>query len=98
MPTGALRMPNQLIIVRHVVRTIAQRHGLRAMFIAKPFADAPGSGMHIFQRFRHPEQGGDLLADPSCALSRWRIPIAGQLNHAVGMILILVRHQFIYTA
>ncbi|MGD9712828.1 MAG: glutamine synthetase family protein [Thermomicrobiales bacterium] len=90
MPAGALQMADQLIMVRHVVRTIAQRHGLRAMFMAKPFADAPGSGMHIFQRFKKAADGADLLSDPSGALSSWgHSAIAGQLDHAAGMSLIL---------
>ena len=47
LDAGALEMADQLIMVRHVVRTVAQRNGLRAMFMAKPFADAPGSGMRV---------------------------------------------------
>lgn len=90
LSVGALQMADQLIMVRHVVRTIAQRNGLRAMFMAKPFADAPGSGMHIFQRFRHPQSGVDLLGDPGGSLSAWgHHVIAGQLRHAPGMSLVL---------
>jgi glutamine synthetase len=86
LSVDAMEMADQLIMVRHVVRTIAQRNGLRAMFMAKPFADAPGSGMHIFQRFLGVDDGRDLLVDESGPLSRLAYgAIAGQLNHAAGM-------------
>ncbi len=87
---GALQMADQLIMVRHIVRTIAQHNGLRAMFMAKPFADAPGSGMHLFQHFRHLSDERDLLIDEPGSLSYWgRCAIAGQLSHAPGMSLVL---------
>jgi glutamine synthetase len=90
LSAGALKMADQLIMVRHVVRTVAQRNGLRAMFMAKPFGDAPGSGMHIFQHFRHVDTGNDLLVDESGSFSRWgNGAIAGQLHHAGGMSLVL---------
>ncbi len=88
--TGALQMADHLIMVRHIVRTIAQRNGLRAMFMAKPFADAPGSGMHIFQHYESVESGKDLLGDETGSLSHWGYnAIAGQLNHAPGMSIVL---------
>jgi glutamine synthetase len=87
---GALEMADQLIMLRHIVRTVAQRNGLRAMFMAKPFGDAPGSGMHIFQHFHDPEEGGDLLDGRSGSLSDWGYrAIAGQLRHAAGMSAVL---------
>lgn len=86
LPVGALQMADQLIMVRHIVRTIAHRHGLRATFMAKPFADAPGSGMHIFEHFHRVDSGEDLLVDQTGALSRWAYSaMAGQLAHAAGM-------------
>ncbi|CAN5796226.1 type I glutamate--ammonia ligase [soil metagenome] len=89
LAAGALEMADQLIMVRHVVRTVAQRNGLRAMFMAKPFGDAPGSGMHIFQHFRHLGTGEDMLVDETGSLSRWgNGAIAGQLQHAAGMSLV----------
>ncbi|MER3486518.1 MAG: glutamine synthetase, partial [Chloroflexota bacterium] len=61
LATDALRMADQLITVRQVVRSVAQRHGLRATFMPKPFSDAPGSGMHIFQRLRRYPDGSDAF-------------------------------------
>lgn len=90
LATGALRMADQLITVRQVIRSVAQRYGLRATFMPKPFADAPGSGLHAFQRLRHFPDGGDALRDDNDALSvtAYRV-IAGQLAHAAGMCAVL---------
>jgi glutamine synthetase len=85
-PTTALRMADQLLIVRQVIRSVAQRRGLRANFMPKPLADAPGSGMHIFQRLTTIEGGGDALRGAGDELSMVaRQAIAGQLNHASAM-------------
>ena len=56
-----LRMADTVLTVREVIRAVAQRHGLRANFMPKPLADAPGSGMHIFQRLYHLADGSDAL-------------------------------------
>jgi glutamine synthetase len=83
--TGALQMADQLITVRQVIRSVAQRRGLRATFMPKPMADAPGSGMHVFQQLSYSD-GSDALRDDRDELSevaRWLI--GGQLAHARGM-------------
>jgi glutamine synthetase len=86
LATDALQMADRLITVRQVVRSVAQRRGLRATFMPKPFADAPGSGVHVFQRLRRHHDGSDALRDDRDALSTtaYRV-IAGQLAHAAGM-------------
>lgn len=83
--TDALRMADQLILVRQVIRSVAQRRGLRATFMPKPMADAPGSGMHVFQQLLHVD-GRDALRNEHDELSQlayWAI--GGQLAHATGM-------------
>ena len=82
---GALRMADQLITVRQVIRSVAQRRGLRATFMPKPMAEAPGSGMHVFQQLHHLD-GTDALKNDRDELSQtayWMI--GGQLAHARGM-------------
>ncbi|MGH2562648.1 MAG: glutamine synthetase family protein [Thermomicrobiales bacterium] len=87
--TDALRMADQLIIVRQVVRSVAQRHGLRATFMPKPFTDAPGSGMHVFQELARDADGGDALRGGDDDISTVaRGLIGGQLAHAPGMCLV----------
>jgi glutamine synthetase len=84
-PADALTMADQLITVRQVIRSVAQRRGLRATFMPKPMADAPGSGMHIFQQLAHLD-GRDALRDERDELSPLAYHlIGGQLAHARGM-------------
>ena len=87
--TDALTMADQLITVRQVIRSVAQRAGLRATFMPKPMADAPGSGVHIFQGLQRVEDDGDAFTWDASDLSGeayWFI--GGQLRHAAGMSLI----------
>ncbi len=86
MPGDALRMADTVLTVRQVIRAVAERHGLKANFMPKPLADAPGSGMHVFQQLRRVDDGSDALRGDGDALSqRARHVIAGQLGHARGM-------------
>jgi glutamine synthetase len=83
---GALRMADTLLTVREVIRAVAERHGLRANFMPKPLAEAPGSGMHVFQRLYSTADGSDALRGEGEAISaQARHVIAGQLAHARGM-------------
>jgi glutamine synthetase len=45
----AIRSAENAVLFRNAVKEIAWSHGLLATFMAKPFADAAGSGMHIHQ-------------------------------------------------
>jgi glutamine synthetase len=88
MPAGGILIADQLITIRQTIRAIAQRHGLRATFMAKPFTDAPGSGMHLFQRLLNLSDGRDLLHDPGSSnnlSTAARHFIGGQLANARGM-------------
>ncbi|HQY30111.1 MAG TPA: hypothetical protein PK691_02435, partial [Thermomicrobiales bacterium] len=85
----ALRMADQLISVRQVIRSVARKFGLRATFMPKPLEDAAGSGMHIFQGVTRIGTAIDALGTAGNALlpeARWFI--GGQLEHATGMMLV----------
>ncbi|MDP9363534.1 MAG: glutamine synthetase family protein [Chloroflexota bacterium] len=85
-PVGALRMADQLLTVRPTIRAVAERRGLRANFMPKPFSDAPGSGMHVFQRLTRLEDGGDALRGEGDELSETgRRFVGGQLAHAAAL-------------
>ncbi|MGI8644057.1 MAG: glutamine synthetase beta-grasp domain-containing protein, partial [Thermomicrobiales bacterium] len=45
LPAGGIRMADQLMTVRQVIRSVAAKRGLRATFMPKLLPDAPGSGM-----------------------------------------------------
>jgi glutamine synthetase len=89
-PTSALHMADQLITIRQTIRTAARQLGLRATFMPKPFTDAPGSGVHVFQQFRHVGSGADLLRDEFDGLSPAALQIiGGQIGHAAAMCAVL---------
>lgn len=89
-PTNALRMADQLITIRQTIRSAARQFGLRATFMPKPFTDAPGSGVHVFQQFRQLGSGSDLLRDEFHELSSPAMQIiAGQISHAAAMCAVL---------
>ena len=43
----AVLAADHCVHLRHLVRSVAERHGLRASFLAKPFMQHSGSGMHV---------------------------------------------------
>lgn len=43
----ALAACDHAVLLRRLIRGVAARHGLAATFMAKPFADTDGSGMHV---------------------------------------------------
>jgi glutamine synthetase len=48
----ALAVADNTMLFKHVVKQVAVRHGLRATFMAKPFAGEAGNGMHVHQSLR----------------------------------------------
>ncbi len=91
LPTGGIAIADQIVTTRQVIRTIAERRNLRATFMPKPFPDAPGSGMHVFQQIASFPNGEDLLHDADAAdgiSDLARRVIAGLLGHAPGMSII----------
>jgi glutamine synthetase len=90
-PTGGVAVADQIVTTRQAIRTIAKRRNLRATFMPKPFPDAPGSGMHVFQQLAGYPGGEDLLRDddaPDGVSGLARRVIAGLLGHAPGMSII----------
>jgi glutamine synthetase len=85
---GGIGIADQIITTRQIIRQVASRYGMRATFMAKPFANAPGSGMHIFQRILSYPDSTDLLQDVGSdhgISPTARHMIGGQIAHAVDM-------------
>ena len=58
----ALAMADDAMLMRRIVRGLAQKHGFGATFMAKPYGDASGSGMHIHASVND-ASGANVLAD-----------------------------------
>lgn len=88
---GGIRVADQLTSTRQLIRIIARQHGMNVTFMAKPFDDAPGSGMHLFQRMLNLEDGTDLLRDKDAKDINKTAGhmLAGQITHAPAMSAVL---------
>jgi len=72
----ALRAVDEAVLFKRAVRGVALRHGCVACFMAKPFAERAGSGMHLHASLAGPD-GGNLCADEDPRGSP-------MLRHAIG--------------
>jgi glutamine synthetase len=57
-----LRACDDAIMYKRIVKAVAQAHGLEATFMAKPFEEQAGSGMHIHVSMNDAD-GNNLFAD-----------------------------------
>ena len=58
----AVAMADDAMLMRRIVRALAARHGLGATFMAKPYGEASGSGMHIHASLND-AKGANAMAD-----------------------------------
>jgi glutamine synthetase len=69
------------VLLKRAVKAVARRHGFVACFMAKPFENQSGSGMHIHMSLvdrnglNYFSRGKEKLAEP---------PFSPQLRHAIG--------------
>jgi glutamine synthetase len=88
----ALRTADNAVTFRTALKAVAQRHGLYATFMPKPFFGVNGSGMHTHQSLADLQSGDNLFhnaADEYGLSDLAKHFIAGQLQHARGMSAIL---------
>jgi glutamine synthetase len=83
-PGEPLRQADAVFRFKRLARQVAARHGFLASFLAKPFLDQPGAGMHWHFSLQHRADGRNaFLADDSDADGpRLRHFVAGLQRHA----------------
>lgn len=69
------------LMLKRVVKGVARRHGMGACFMAKPFAESAGSGMHVHVSLLD-SRGRNVFAGADG--DSGGLPISRQLRHAVG--------------
>lgn len=85
-----LAAADAVVTFRLAMQAVAQRAGLIASFMPKPFNDQPGSGMHVHQSLGRNGGGNAFAGADDYGLSDVaKHFIAGQLHHAAGMCLVL---------
>jgi glutamine synthetase len=72
-----LQAADDLIRLKRIVRAQARRHGVVACFMAKPFADYAGSGMHLHVSLRDATGRNAMTEAPGA-------PYTDTLLHAIG--------------
>ncbi|MFM2042639.1 MAG: hypothetical protein RLY86_1215 [Pseudomonadota bacterium] len=82
--TDLLRAADDLVMLKRLVRGVARRQGTEACFMAKPFGDRAGSGMHLHLSLTD-RQGRNIFAEePVVGRGGDMVPA---LRHAVGGLL-----------
>jgi len=61
----ALTTADRHTFFKYMVKTLAERHGLRATFMPKPFGGLTGNGCHIHLSLWNPETQQNLFYDPA---------------------------------
>lgn len=77
----ALTACDQAALLKRTIKAVARRRGLLASFMAKPFADQAGSGMHAHVSLYGKDGKNAFLGPRDAALG---IPAGPRLRHAIG--------------
>ena len=67
-------------MLKRIIKGTAFKHGMGAAFMAKPFVDYAGNGLHVHVSLLD-EQGNNVFADPA---SGTKPAVSNVLKHAVG--------------
>jgi glutamine synthetase len=86
-PADPVTCADNTVLFKSIVKQIARQHGLRASFMAKPWAGESGSGLHVHTSLNDGD-GRNLFADsdhhPNALMEAW---VAGVMHHASAMVL-----------
>jgi glutamine synthetase len=76
-----MRACEHALMLKRLVKGVARRHGMGASFMAKPFADAAGCGLHVHVSLLDRDGRNLFTGRPG---SSGEPPIAASLRHAIG--------------
>ncbi|MCK5511233.1 MAG: glutamine synthetase [Thermodesulfovibrionia bacterium] len=88
----ALTTADRLLTLRVTVKSIAQRHGLKASFMPKPIMGMNGSGMHVHQSLFNTKTTKNAFFDSKNKYNLSHTAfnfIGGQLHHVKGMMAVI---------
>ena len=85
--SAAMTAADEAVLFKSIVKQVAVRHGLRATFMPKLWADQSGSGLHVHTSLN--VDGANAFADsdgaPNELMSRW---LGGLMEHARSLSLL----------
>jgi glutamine synthetase len=85
----ALAAADDALLLKRLICEVARRHGLSASFMAKPFVDRAGNGMHAHVSLLD-EDGRNVFADPSTGSARLGHAAAGLVEAMAASTLVFV--------
>jgi glutamine synthetase len=86
----AVRAVDEAILFKRLLRGVARRHGLVATFMAKPFAERAGSGLHVHVSLADPQGRNAFAAEDPAGTP--------PLRHAIGGLAALAPECFLVFA
>ena len=93
---NCLKVADDAVLFKQIAKGVARKHGLAASFMAKPYADRPGNGMHLHLSVID-QQGQNIFDDGSEAGSQlMQHAVAGLLAAMPESMLIFAPHQNSY--
>ena len=84
----SLKTADQLCFFRFMVKSIAEKHGLRATFMPKPFSHLTGNGCHVHASLWTLDEKTCLTHDPSDEMGISKMGyhfLGGVMTHAEGL-------------
>ncbi len=82
--SDALKACDQAIMLEHCIKQVARKHRTIATFMAKPFAENAGSGLHVHVSLIDKDGNNVMAGAMDKTIER---PISDTLRHAVGGLL-----------
>ena len=75
---------DQSIMLERAIKQVARKHGTIATFMAKPFAESSGSGLHVHVSLIDKDGNNVMTGEMDDTIER---PISDTLRHAIGGLL-----------
>lgn len=92
----ALQACDDALMLKRVIKAIAAKRGLMASFMAKPFADQAGSGMHIHASLLDQDGKNIFACTPDAPSDTLRHAIAGLQRASADCMLVFAPHANSY--
>ncbi|QJD68005.1 glutamine synthetase [Xanthomonas campestris pv. badrii] len=87
---------DEAILLKRTIKAIAQQQGTLASFMAKPFPDQAGSGLHLHVSLLDQEGNNVLAGGADAPAAALRHAIAGLQRHADACLLLFAPHANSY--
>lgn len=87
-----VRAADQAMLLKRAIKGVAAKHGLLASFMAKPFGDLPGNGMHVHMSMLDKTGANAFDANGEKGSTRFLSAIAGLVACAPEAMIVFAPH------